>query len=233
MLKKKILVIGDSSFTKVIINIIEDEAAFEIFGVIDCLNVGKVYLGYEVVGRKDDIPKILSENDIYGGVLAVGNNWMRKKVYDDVLEITDNFNFVTIMHPTAIVGKNVLIGKGSVLMAGVVVNSDSKIGEFCFLNTQSSLGHEGRLNDFSTLCFGVITGGNLNLGKYSRVSLGSNIIENIKIGSHTLVAPGSLVITDLPSYSIAVGIPAKVKRTRMGGEEYMSNGYKMNERTKF
>ena len=150
---KKILVIGNSNYTKVVINLIEDEGEFEIFGVIDCFNIGNKFLNYDVVGTKKDIPRLLDENDIYGGVLAIDNNWMRKEIYKRVQSICGEFNFITIIHPSAIIGKNVIIGRGSLVMAGVVINSDSQIGEFCLLKMQSSLGHEGIMRNFSSLSF--------------------------------------------------------------------------------
>lgn len=224
---KKILVIGDSNFTKVMINIIEDEGVFEIFGVIDCFNIGKKYLNYDVVGTKEDIPKILKENDIYGGVLAIDSNWMRKEIYNKVQSICGEFNFITIIHPTAIIGKNVIISRGSVVMAGVVVNSDSVIGEFCLLKMQSSLGHEGLMEDYSSLSFGVVTGGNLKLGAYSKISFSTSVIENIKIGSHTFIGAGSLVLKNVPSFSVAFGVPAKKNRNRKKDEEHFSEGHQL------
>ena len=224
---KKILVIGDSNFTKVVIDIIDDEGEFEIFGIIDCFNVGKEYLDHNVVGTKADIPGIIKENNIYGGVLAIDNNWMRKEVYDKVLAICGDFNFITSIHPTAIIGKNVIIGRGSILMAGVVVNSDSVIGDFCLLKMQSSLGHEGIMEDYSSLSFGVITGGNLKLGTFSKISFCTSVIENIKIGAHTFVGAGSLVLKNIPSLSVVSGVPAENIRKRKKDEEHFSEGHQL------
>lgn len=224
---KKILVIGDSNFTKVVINIIEDEGVFEIFGVIDCFNVGKSFLNYDVVGTKEDIPRILKENDIYGGVLAIENNWMRKEVYERVQSICGELNFITIIHPTSIIGKNVIIGRGSLVMAGVVINSDSEIGEFCLLKMQSSLGHEGIMENYSSLSFGVITGGNLKLGTFSNISFSTSVIENIKIGAHTFIGAGSLILNNIPSFSVAYGVPAVNNRKRRKDEEHFSEGYQL------
>ena len=224
---KKILVIGDSNFTKVVINLIEDEAEFEIFGIIDCFNIGEKYLNYDVVGTKEDIPRIVEENDIYGGVLAIGNNWMRKEVYDRVHSVCVSFNFITIIHPRAIIGKNVIIGRGSLVMAGVVVNSDSIIGEFCLLKMQCSLGHEGVMEDFSSLSFGVVTGGNLKLGAYSNISFSTSVIENIRIGAHAFIGAGSLVLNNITDFSVTLGVPAKKNRSREKNEKHFSEGHQL------
>lgn len=207
---EKILVIGDANYTKVIINVIEDLSKYEIFGIIDCFNVGVKVGDYKVIGKKSDISELIKKHNLIGGVLAVEDNYERKKAFDLVSRLFPNFNFLSIVHPTAIIGKNVHIGKGVILMAGVVINSDSYLGDFCLMETQSTLGHEGKLKEFSTISFGVITGGNLQLGILSKISLGSNIIENITIGNSSIIDAGSLVLTDIPEFSRANGVPAKV-----------------------
>lgn len=44
------------------------------------------------------------------------------------------------------------------------------------------------------------------------VYLGPNVclVENVRIGSHSIVGAGAVVTKDIPPYSVAVGVPAKV-----------------------
>jgi len=160
--------------------------------------------------------------------LAVENSWSRKRIHDKIPSVCSRFNFLSAIHPNAVVGKNVSIGKGAVLQAGVVVNSDSIIGDFCLLKTHSSLGHEGTLQKFSSISSGVITGGNLYLGSFSEISLGSHIIENVSIGKHTLVCAGSLVLKNISNNKIVNGIPAKIIRGKEKGEHYFYKDLSLN-----
>jgi len=222
---KKILIIGDFGFVKIIQNLIESENTFKVFGVIT--NKSKED-NLSVLDKIKDIQKIIAENDIFGGVLAVENGWHRKRIHDKIIGLYSQFNFLTVIHPNAVVGKNVRIGKGCILQAGVVVNSDSVIGDFCLLKTNSSLGHEGVLQKFSSIFSGVITGGNLSLGAFSEISLGSHIIENISIGKHSLICAGSLVLKNISNNKIVNGIPAKVIRGREEGEDYFYRDLSLN-----
>ena len=58
-------------------------------------------------------------------------------------------------------------------MAGVIVNSDSKIGDHCILNTRSALDHDCELGDFSSLAPGATTGGKVSIGAFSVIALGA------------------------------------------------------------
>lgn len=44
------------------------------------------------------------------------------------------------------------------------------------------------------------------------VYLGPNVclVENVRIGSHSIIGAGAVVTKDIPPYSVAVGVPAKV-----------------------
>jgi acetyltransferase-like isoleucine patch superfamily enzyme len=42
---------------------------------------------------------------------------------------------------------------------------------------------------------------------------GSNIIPGVRIGHHSMIGAGAVVISDVPPYSLAVGVPAKVVKS--------------------
>ncbi|HTX03359.1 MAG TPA: acyltransferase [Candidatus Acidoferrales bacterium] len=45
------------------------------------------------------------------------------------------------------------------------------------------------------------------------VCSGTNIIPGVRIGHHSMIGAGAVVISDIPPYSLAVGVPAKVVKT--------------------
>ena len=52
------------------------------------------------------------------------------------------------------------------------------------------------------------------------VWIGANVVilPGVNIGSHTIIAAGAVVSKDIPAYSIAGGVPAKVLKTRVEGD---------------
>lgn len=156
------------------------------------------------------------------GVVAIGDNWIRSKVVDKVKNLVEDFDYVTLVHPSVSVGLGAEIGKGTVVMAGSTVNPFAKIGDHIILNTHSSVDHECEMGDFSSLAPGCVLGGNVFIGAYTAVSIGARIIHGIKIGEHTVIGAGSIVVEDHEPFSVYYGTPSKRIRERTKGEEYLA-----------
>ncbi len=220
---EKILVIGASGHAGVVIDILERGGKYIISEILDDKFEGPITLfqGYELTGKISHLPNILEKNNIFRGILAIGDNWIRHKIACKIKEIAPSFSFINAVHPSAEIGRNVILGSGNVIMAGAVINSGSQIGNFCIINTKSSLDHDNFIEDFVSIAPGVTTGGNVRIANYSAICLGANIIHGLNIGEHTVVGAGSTVLQNLPSYSVAYGTPAKVIRKRKAGDKYL------------
>ncbi|MBJ7881020.1 acetyltransferase [Gelidibacter salicanalis] len=221
-MKRKIVIIGASGHGGMLLDCIEKEAKYSVLGFLDSYKEkDSYYSGLQILGNEQDIPKLIEEHDLYGVIVAIGNNWTRKKMVDKLIEITPDLNFVSTIHPSAVISRNVQIGKGTVIMPSAIVNSNSKIGDFCILNTNSSLGHDGTMEDYSSISSGVCTGGNLMLGGFSAISLGANVIENINIGTHSVVGAGAMVVKDVEEKTVVYGAPARFIRHRDMEDPYL------------
>lgn len=220
--KKSIVVIGASGHAKVVIDLLEKEDRHQILGLIDThKSVGESLFGYEVLGTDDYLPVLVNNRNISGGIIAIGDNWKRHLMAGKIRLLVPDFKFVSAVHPSAAVARGVTIGEGTVLMAGAVVNSDSRIGKFCILNTNTSLDHDCVMEDFSSLAPNAATGGNVTIGEFSAVSMGASIAHGIFIGEHTVIGAGGLVLENIPDHCIAYGVPAKVIRQRGEGDRYL------------
>lgn len=220
--KKSIIIIGASGHAKVIIDIIEQRNMYKIVGLVDSFKTtGSDLLGYKILGTEHDVPYLLKTHDISGGIIAIGDNWKRFKMFEKILDQSTQFKFISAIHPNAVIGKNVFIDDGTVVVAGAIINCDTKIGKHCIINTNTSVGHECLINDFSSMAPGVTIGGNVVLEKYTAISLGASIIGNIKIGEHTVIGAGALVLKNMEAYKVAYGVPAKIIRNRSEGDSYL------------
>ena len=61
------------------------------------------------------------------------------------------------------------------------------------------------------------------IGKSVFIGANSIIVGNVKIGDNVLIAPGSYVNFDVPSNSIVVGNPAKVKSDNNATSGYIGS----------
>ncbi len=219
---KDIVIIGAGGHAKVVIDIIERQARYNIIGVIDKSHAkGEDVLGYEILGDEDVLHNMIQEYPSLGGIIAIGDNFIRYKVYEKISISLPEFIFVSAVHPEASIGKDVFIGDGTVIMAGATVNTSCSIGRFCIINTNSSLDHDSVMEDFSSLAPNAVTGGNVKIGEFSAVGIGAVVAHNINIGRHTVIGTAAAVINDIADYSVAYGVPAEVIRKREKGERYL------------
>ncbi len=214
---EEILIFGASGHAKVVIDIIENQAKYKIVGIIDLDNGKKDFLGYPILGDES----FLTNTKINKGIVAVGDNWKRSLVVNKIMDIKPSFGFVTAIHPSVIIGADVKIEAGCVVMAGVVINSGTSIGEHCTVNTSSSLDHDNNISDFASIAPGVHTGGWVVIGEYSALGIGATVIHNIQIGEHSVIGAGAAVVNNIPSNTVSVGVPSRVIKTREIGANYL------------
>lgn len=219
---KNIIIIGGGNQAHYTIDIIEKEGKYNIAGIIDSIHeTGSERFGYKILGRQENIVEIIQQYQIYGGLISVGDNWVRHSISNQILELIPNFNFINAIHPSVIIGNNVKLGVGIVAMAGVIFNPKSIIGDFTFFATGAQVEHDCIISDFASISAGSVTGGYVKLGKYSALTLGVTVLDRLEIGENTVVGAGSLVLKSLPSNVLVYGNPAKIIRERKIGEKFL------------
>ncbi len=216
--KEDIVIFGAGGLAKIVIDTIEKEEKYEIIGVLDKQGMADGFFsGYPVSGND----KRITERQVNSGIVAIGDNWLRYQVVSYILSVNKSFNFISTIHPMAQVARSANIGYGTAIMAGVIVNSDTTIGNHCMLNANSSVDHDNRIGDFVNFAPNSATAGGVEIGDYTAISIGANLIHYIKIGEHTVIGAGSTVINNIDSFVVAYGNPAKIIKNRKKGEKYL------------
>jgi sugar O-acyltransferase (sialic acid O-acetyltransferase NeuD family) len=219
---RNIVVAGASGQAKIVVDVLERTVQYQVIGYVDTYKeAGTWWYGYPILGTEKDLPLLIKKHCITGVMLGVGDNWLRSQMVERIQASVPELDFVSAIHPSSLIARGVVIGKGTLMMAGVVVNSDARIGEFCTLCTRSSLDHDSTMGNFSSLAPNVATGGGVSIANFAAIGLGASIIHGVSIGEHTIVGAGSAVIGSLPGYTVAYGTPARVIRPRIAGEHYL------------
>ena len=219
---ERILVIGASGHAEIVVDSVEKEGRYRLAGLVDdYLAPGEERFGYPVLGTHQDIPRLMAEEGIVGGLVGIGDNWTRRRIWKDVRRLAPDFRFVSVIHPDAQVGRGASIGEGSLLMVGAILNPGARMGRNCVISTNASLDHDASMSDHASLSGKVATGGNVRIGACTAVMLDVTIAHGITIGEHTVVGAGSLVLHDLPGRCVAYGTPARVIRRRKPGDAYL------------
>ena len=220
--KKKIIIIGSEGHGKVIADIIEKQGFFSIAGFVNANPRPNTFvMGYPVLGSDDELVQLRKEFPHCDFFIAIGDNSTRLKVKLKVESLFPEINFPSVVHPSAQIAKDVKIGQGVCIMAGVVINSSSNIGDFCILNTKASIDHDNFIGDFSSLAPNTTTGGDVSIGEFSAIGISATIKHGIKIGNHSVIGAASYINKNMPDNVVAYGIPGKIIRPRTIGEKYL------------
>ncbi|MDO8607465.1 MAG: acetyltransferase [Phaeospirillum sp.] len=147
---------------------------------------------------------------LVNGVGSVGRPLGRMAV--DRLFAGRGFQFLTVIHPGAIVARETVLGEGCQIMAGAVLQPDAVLGRGVIVNTRAAVDHDCHLADFVHVAPGATLSGGVQVGEGSHVGTGAVVVEGIRIGSGCMVAAGAVVIDDVPDGAMVAGVPAKVKR---------------------
>ena len=209
--RKNIFVFGASGHAKVVIDIIERQGLNDIVFLVadDPAMKGSKFYGYHIVGGRQEL--IDARDQIFGGIVAIGSNRARIAVANWLT--ANRFNLVSAIHPFAQLGRGVTVAAGTVIMAGAIINSDSRIGRNVIVNTQASIDHDCTVGDGVHIAPGTTLCGTVSVGAGTFVCAGATIIPNLTIGHNVIIGAGSTVIRDVPNCDLVAGSPARHIKT--------------------
>ena len=189
----KIILIGGGGHCKSVIDVIEQEARFEIAGIIDKPELlGSKILGYPVIGNDFDLENLAKKYQ--NALVTVGqikSALARIKLYD--LAIKAGFALPSIVSPNAYISKHSKIGNGTVIMGNVIVNANVSIGDNCIINSKALIEHDCLISSHCHISTNAIINGGVTIG--SKSFIGSNVTtkNNITIKENSFIKAGSLV----------------------------------------
>jgi sugar O-acyltransferase (sialic acid O-acetyltransferase NeuD family) len=121
----------------------------------------------------------------------------------------DPSKFISVVHPSASIGRNVKTGYNCLIMAGVVITSNAQIGNHVCVLPNSVIHHDALVKDYTLVGSNVVIAGGTIIGENCYLGSGTNVINNIEIGANTLVGLGSNVVSSVASNVTIIGNPAK------------------------
>lgn len=195
----KLIIIGAGGHAKVVSDV-AIKSGWTVLGFLDD-NLKNTNLPFPILGGTSDSLHYITKSQF---VLAIGNNATRKQMAERF-----NLPWATIVHPTAQIGSDVRIGKGTVVMAHAVINPSTYIGQHCIVNTGAVIEHDNKIEDYvhisphATLC------GTVSVGMLTHVGAGATIKNNMTITNNCRIGAGAVVVSGICSSGTYVGIPAK------------------------
>lgn len=206
-MKKQILIAGTGGISKEVLCLITDLGRFDdVLGFIEPdFIIERGNLPDEMLGKP-----ILSYSEVdpekHVVSIAIGDSKVREKA---ITQLPKSIEFITLIHPTAVVSKWVTLGEGTVVCAGTIITCDIKIGKHAQLNLSTTIGHDCEIGDFFTTAPNVNISGNCTFGNHVYFGTSSSIKQGVTIKNDVIIGMGAIVTKNIIEPGVYVGIPAK------------------------
>lgn len=134
-----------------------------------------------------------------GVFMAVGYgdlNRNRENFYRRLL--AKGLNFLTYIHPSAMVSRSATIGRGSLILAGTVVEPFSRVGENSVVWTNCVLAHHARVGDHCWIAAGTIISGGAEIRNNCFLGVGCTVTNQVTIKDFSILGAGVIATRDIP-----------------------------------
>lgn len=148
-------------------------------------------------------------------VCAVGSPQVCRRLVERARGI--GLTFASVISPLAHISSYARLGEGLTIFPYVIVNTGALVDSYSILNVGVVVSHDATVGPYSNINPGAQLAGNVTIGEGCYIGMGANVIQGRSIGAWSVVGAGAVVIHDLPTNVTAVGVPAKIIKTREDG----------------
>jgi len=209
-LSKPVIILGGGGHGKVLADALL-LLGIEILGIADpALEVGERvgFFGLPVLGGDEVVSRFPPDNVLLAnGVGSLPGATSRKVLFERFRH--SGYRFATIVHPTALRGREIDLGEGVQVMAGTVLQAGVTIGENSLVNTGAVVDHDCHVGSnvhiapHATLCGGIMVENDVHIGA------GAVVAQYLRIGDGAVLGAGASVARNVEAG--ATVIPAAVR----------------------
>jgi sugar O-acyltransferase (sialic acid O-acetyltransferase NeuD family) len=116
--------------------------------------------------------------------------------------------FISLVHPSVVMGERVKLGQGVILCPGAVLSCDISLGDFVIINLGTTIGHDVTVGDWTTVSSQCDLTGHVKVSEGVFIGSKASVIPSRKIGAGSLVGAGAVVVRDVPPGATVFGNPA-------------------------
>ena len=186
-MKKKLILIGGGGHCRSCIDVIEQQGAFAIAGIVDQREKrGALVLGYPIMACDEDLPDLLRQYDHF--FITIGQIKTCERRMQLFEQITAAGKTLPVLiSPLAYVSPHARIGQGTIVMHQALVNAGAQVGMNCIVNTKALVEHDARIDDHCHIATGAIINGGAAVQRASFIGSGAVVREGVSLGAASLV----------------------------------------------
>lgn len=208
----RLAVIGAGDLGRTLLQQLKDLPQFKVVGFYDDTRAGAFVNAVPVLGSIDELQQGMHRDRYDMLLMAIGYRHLsvRAILYDRLVKY--GFRFATIIHPSACIASDSIIGEGTIVSAGCILDTGVSVGANCLLNIGCVIAHDSRIGAHTFLGPSVNIAGFVSIGERCFLGIGSTIIDNINVGDGSQTAGGAVVIKDVIPEILVAGVPAVEKK---------------------
>lgn len=123
-----------------------------------------------------------------------------------ILMYLNRMLFGCYLPPSVKIGRNFRLAYGG---AGVVIHKNTVIGDNVIIGNCVTIGGRNKIKNVPIIKDGAY------------IATGAKILGDVSIGKDSIVGANSVVLEDVPDFSIAVGLPARITKKNIDKRDYI------------
>lgn len=196
--KKKLVLIGCGGHARSVADIALIAGYTDIIFLDSNARPGETIFGFPVTS---DEAVLAGDVEV---IIALGDNEDRCAEYDRYADK----NFAEIVSPTAHVGRDAEIGRGTVILQDAHVGPEAKIGENTIINTKALVEHECVIGAHTHISVNSTVAGRCKIGSFVFVGAGSVVRDGKSVCDNVVIGAGAVVVKHITEPGIYAGTPA-------------------------
>ncbi len=196
------IIIGAGGHARVLQSSLE-AMGLVVLGAVEKIGVAAAPGGtLEILGDEMRLSEDLSTEWLAIGVGAVPSKdttglHVRRSIYEtQVSQRRDRL--VSVIDPTAIIRGAVEIGHAVQILAGVTIQTGTRIGNNTVANTGCCIDHDCDIGNHTFVGPGAVLCGSVAVGEGCFIGANATVLPGISIGRNAVIAAGSTVVQDVP-----------------------------------
>ncbi len=206
---KHLLIIGARGFGREIYNSALESIGygveFDVKGFLDeKADALDGFEGYpQIIGPVETY--VPQEDDVF--VCALGD--VKYKIKYSCMILDKGGEFITLIHQSAYISRNVKIGKGCLILADSRIHCDVTIGNYVTIQPKAVIGHDVVVEDWCMINAFADCGGMAYMEEGATLHTHSFLLPKKRIGAYAVLGACSLATRNVKPGTVVVGVPAK------------------------
>lgn len=217
----RVVGLGAGGHARVVIDALRLSGGAQLVGLLDPRPelAGTELDGVRILGD-DALLDELRHDGVTHAFIGLGGTrdlTARKRLFE--LAARAGYEFVPVIHPSAVVAVSADLGRATVVLANAVVNPGARLGDNVIVNTGAIVEHDCLIGSHSHIATGARLAGAVEVGEAAHLGIGCSVRQSVRIGSGAIVGAGAVVIQDVPERTVVIGVPARAMRGTASARE--------------